>query len=355
MSRIDRSPADAPDDRHLDRLRDRYAAALRSDPLDAEAAMGFGWCLRQLDGPAAAGPWFARAARIDPCRQDAVAEALIAAHELVVAGRAAPESAPPPLPDVRPTVSVIVCSITPWKLAALRANLGERLSAVPWELIHIGDARSLAEGYRRGIAIATGELLILCHDDIAIIAPCFLPRLLDALTQADLVGVAGTTRFAGPTLTWAGAGHVHGWIAHGGGAEGITAGVYSLVHPRVAAVEALDGVFLAARRALFDRVSFDPQTFDGFHGYDLDFSHRCHRAGYRVVVHSDLWLCHLSAGRFDQRYMQYARRLCGKFPRLSIAEERPVTGAAIRVPDSGHAVAIFRWLADWCRPTDATP
>ena len=43
--------------------------------------------------------------------------------------------------------------------------------------------------------------------------------------------------------------------------------------PLVRNVQALDGLFMAARRSVIERVSFDPVTFDGFHGYDLDFSY----------------------------------------------------------------------------------
>ena len=39
-----------------------------------------------------------------------------------------------------------------------------------------------------------------------------------------------------------------------------------------AGLQGLDGMFFVAKRAVVESVPFDEDTFDGFHGYDLDFS-----------------------------------------------------------------------------------
>ena len=41
-------------------------------------------------------------------------------------------------------------------------------------------------------------------------------------------------------------------------------------------LQALDGMFFAARRDVLARCAFDEATFDGFHGYDIDFSFRAY-------------------------------------------------------------------------------
>ena len=85
--------------------------------------------------------------------------------------------------------SIITCSIDAGKYSRFETNIAAIFSDRA-ELIKIYDARSLAEGYPRGAALAKGELLIFCHDDIEILNPDF-PQLLEAdLQRFDLVGLA---------------------------------------------------------------------------------------------------------------------------------------------------------------------
>jgi hypothetical protein len=41
----------------------------------------------------------------------------------------------------------------------------------------------------------------------------------------------------------------------------------------------MDGVFLAMRREVALSIGWDFETFDGFHGYDVDFTLRAANAG----------------------------------------------------------------------------
>src|SRR6185503_5578792 len=54
--------------------------------------------------------------------------------------------------------------------------------------------------------------------------------------------------------------------------------------PLIHGMQALDGLFMAANREVLERVRFDEVTFDGFHGYDMDFSFSSHLAGFRLAV-----------------------------------------------------------------------
>jgi hypothetical protein len=40
------------------------------------------------------------------------------------------------------------------------------------------------------------------------------------------------------------------------------------------AIQGMDGLFFAARREVAEKVGFDEVTFDGWHGYDTDFTLR---------------------------------------------------------------------------------
>ena len=95
-------------------------------------------------------------------------------------------------------------------------------------------------------------------------------------------------------------------------------------------------------------------AFDGFHGYDLDFSFRAHLAGFRVGVATDLLFLHQSRGKFDAAWEHYGERLMEKhaehllvdspsrktdWPTLkwmTYTSTRALTGAAL----GGVAVAV---------------
>src|SRR5262245_66079790 len=80
----------------------------------------------------------------------------------------------------------------------------------------------------------------------------------------------------------------------------------------VPGIQALDGVFLAMRRDVPRAVAFDAETFDGFHLYDLDFSFRAHRAGYKLGVAPELTLIHASTGHFNRTWQVYGQRFPAK-------------------------------------------
>ncbi len=212
-----------------------------------------------------------------------------------------------------PDVSIVVCSIDARKFERVTANYRSLFAGRPVEIVGIHDARSLAEGYNRGIARSRGGRLVLSHDDIEILTPDFAARLERHLADHDLVGVAGTTRLV--SGKWADAGDPYVFtlmtspFEDGAGFATMMLGGGPLVVP---GIEALDGVFLALRREVATAVPFDAETFDGFHLYDLDFSFRAQRAGFRLAVCRDLVLIHASTGRYDAAWQEYRRRFEAK-------------------------------------------
>ena len=118
----------------------------------------------------------------------------------------------------------------------------------------------------------------------------------------------------------------------------------------IAGVQALDGLFLAARCELFERVAFDAQTFDGFHFYDIDFSLRAHRAGARLAVCQDLLVEHQSRGEFNDTWRRYAARFLEKFPELG-GTPASIVPFVFTAPAGDDAqarrvyAALMRWIA----------
>lgn len=252
-------------------------------------------------------------------------------------------------PSVR--FSVIICSIEAIKFARVSECYTHLLSCYPHEIIGIHDARSLAEAYNRGIARASGDIIIFSHDDILILDPAFAEKIAQRMEEYDLLGFVGTGKLI--TATWFGAGqpHLHGVIAHGKpGAPQLSLNVYGVHHwPVAGSIQAVDGFCMVTTRATAQSVGFDAQTFDGFHLYDLDFSYSAFLAGNRLGVCSDIPIIHESSGNFGQQHLKYAERFVlkhlehlGQTPPESIMGGSPGRGARFQ----NHNTLLAAWQPD---------
>jgi hypothetical protein len=283
--------------------------------------------------------------RADPQQPLAAQGLLECAARLVADGH----RAPPRHVGAQATgaISVVVCSIDPNRLARLRVDLERELADQDWELVAIHDARSLNDGYRRGLARSRGELVVLCHDDIGILTRQFATRLRERLANHDLIGVAGSDRLAGPKWFWSGPPHTASWVCQPHG-TGWLLGLLGPHAPVVEKAQALDGLFLAGRRDALLELGFDAETFDGFHFYDLDLSWRAHRAGLRCAVALDLLLWHASGGDFASSWQHYAQRFAEKFPELAaVSPPAPFRPGTLACTDAASIEPIYDWIGHW--------
>ena len=223
----------------------------------------------------------------------------------------------------RTKVSAIVCSIRPDYFVQIKAALETQFAAHSVEIIGIHDATSLAEGYNRGAAKASGDILIFCHDDIDFVQADFGTRVLHHLQTSDVIGVAGTSRLTGSAFMDSGYPNCCGQIIHARQdwrkPDSIlfyfVPGIQGLV---VEGIQALDGVFIATHRRVWEAIKYDEAEFDGFHLYDVDFTYRAYLAGLRLMVPMDLLLVHFSDGTYSPTWQRYANRFLAKFPTLDV-------------------------------------
>jgi GT2 family glycosyltransferase len=208
-------------------------------------------------------------------------------------------------------ISVIVCSVDDAKLAAVRESYARAFGDAAYEIVAIRDARSLCEGYNRGLRLSNGDPCVFSHDDVDVLAGDLGARLRRHLARYDVVGVAGTTRLAG--MGWANSGirHARGMVTHVIDGDYVTR-LFGAAEPVAESIAALDGVFIAVRRDVALRIGFDERTFDGWHGYDTDFTFRCQLARYRIAVALDLPLVHYSNANVDRQWLEYDARFAAK-------------------------------------------
>jgi len=211
-----------------------------------------------------------------------------------------------------PSFSVIVCSISADKFARVSENYRRLLSGVSHEIIGIHDARSLCEGYNRGVRQSRGDILVFSHDDIEIVSPDFAARLAHTLAMSDLVGVAGTTKLSAGKWVNSGWPHTHGQVCHRDPGGTLKHTLYGPGFGSVGGIQAMDGLLFAGWRKTFEDVGFDEEAFDGWHFYDLDFTFRAWLAGLRLRISYELMVVHDSEGSYDASWNRYEQRFLKK-------------------------------------------
>jgi hypothetical protein len=326
-----------------------YRRAVALFPGQAAARYNLGLALRDARQWREAALAFRDAARLDPADHEAMQNA-VTTLALAIAAEPRPIfAATPPRPAGTAPVSIVVCSVREAYLAAMRESFTAALGARAHEFVVIRDARSLCEGYQRGLEAARHGTIVFAHDDVELLSPRPFEALDAALAAHDVVGLVGSRVVSGPAVTWAGHPHIHGALAYPDG-DGCRVAVYSLEAGLLGGMRALDGFLFAARREAALSVGFDAATFDGFHFYDLDFTYRAHRAGLRVALTTEIAALHASAGSYDAHWREQARRFSRKFS-LPESPQGPHHWYGARMATREHAVRFFdEWRALCAEP-----
>ncbi len=219
-------------------------------------------------------------------------------------------------------ISVIICSVNPQLLAAVKQNIAETIG-VAFEVIAIdnrGSSAGICEVYNRGAAQSSFDLLCFMHEDIFLQTQNWGSVVVDLLkteTGIGLVGVAGSYY---KTLSPSGWGNATSYtdcmnIVQGFKNKGPEEHVLQYKNPfnqKYTEVAAVDGVWLCTTKTIAQQMKFDQQTFAGFHCYDLDFSLRLGKQ-YKVVVTYDVLLTHLSEGSYTRTWMMETIKLHQKW------------------------------------------
>lgn len=247
-------------------------------------------------------------------------------------------------------ISIIICSITPEKFSNITRNYTGLMGDEPFEIIGIHDAKSLCEGYNRGIKKSVGDILIFSHDDIEILSSDFVARLKNHLMHFDVVGLAGTDKVVDGWWTHAGVPYLYGQVANPYKAEYVVNffDYGKTAHQKKVTadgIKMLDGLFFATKRAVVERVLFDEKNFDGFHCYDTDFTYSAFLAGFSLTACNDIAVIHDSNGSFDKFFQKYNQRFIDKHAATIDAPEplagRPPIHAWDNYPDKASVLRSF--------------
>jgi len=235
----------------------------------------------------------------------------------------------------KPTIDVVVCSRSEEQAKIHRRNVLKTASTlVAYHRMENsknqfgGICRAYSAGFQQGEA----DIVVFVHEDVFFLQSGWGERLWELFEQnpqMGILGVAGSSRLQADNPLWVRAGRpwIHGqvvhWLNHG---EKIFQTEYSAAgEVGIQRVAVVDGLFMAVRRSSMQGLDFDSATFGGYHFYDLDLCMQMHVAGrHQVFVTSELPVCHLSGGGFDQSWKESAVQFLRKWgANLPVCLEHP--------------------------------
>lgn len=224
----------------------------------------------------------------------------------------------------KPTIDVVVCSKDAEQARIHRRNV-LKTALVPLVYHRVENSENqfggICRAYSAGFNQGEADIVVFVHEDVFFLQPGWgkqVLQLFDENPQMGLLGVAGSSRLQADNPLWVRAGRpwIHGRVMHWlNNGERIFSTEYSGTAENVVQrVAVVDGLFMAVRRSSMQGLGFDASTFGGYHFYDLDLCMQMHVAGlYQICVSSELSVCHMSGGGFDQSWKESAVQFLRKW------------------------------------------
>ncbi|MDD5672588.1 MAG: glycosyltransferase [Chitinivibrionales bacterium] len=216
-------------------------------------------------------------------------------------------------------ISVIVCSRKEPSWDIHKRNVARTIGA-DFEYVRIDNSQNkfgICAAYNLGVAQSRGDILVFVHEDCVFLENgwgAVLAQKFAADDRIGMVGVAGTQYLFEDVPAWVKAGmpFVKGRVLHDIDAgQKFVMTVFSWEEGDFEVV-ALDGLFFAVRRSLFEQVRFDDVNFNRFHFYDLDICMQVRRT-HKIIVTTDIIVKHFSGGQFNNDWQAGVERFKAKY------------------------------------------
>ncbi len=207
-------------------------------------------------------------------------------------------------------ISIIICSRQHQQVTRLVKNIEETIGVAHEILITDNsiNGNGICKVYNAAAAKAKFGLFCFVHEDVVFATSNWGQNIAHHLSNmtTGLVGIAGGDTKSLVPSSWyisARSNHIHVFQHYQHKAAKpsyIRIGISDQSHAINVAV--LDGVFLCTRKDVFLHFRFDEINFQGFHGYDIDYSLQVSSA-YKIKVVPDILIHHYSEGRPGKDWM----------------------------------------------------
>ena len=191
-------------------------------------------------------------------------------------------------------ISIIICSRKTDTPDELKQNIAETIGC-EYELVVFDNSAnnySIFQAYNEGVRRAKGNLLCFMHEDVLFRTKDW-GRIVESHfasnEQIGLVGFAGTHFLPDTPMYWYSSPFISQRNLNND--QGVVEEHFHedwFGETNIVEVVAVDGFCFFAKKNLFDRISFDEETYKGFHLYDMDTCMQVIQSGYKVCVCRDV-------------------------------------------------------------------
>lgn len=206
-------------------------------------------------------------------------------------------------------LSIIICSQKP----ALSADFAENIEAsaqCKYEIVYIyneDNKYSIFEAYNIGVQKSKYEILCFMHDDILFRSKGWGEKAIEHFSDSSTgaIAIAGCKYLPPVPAAWFSLQEEYmNIIQHYSLGD---QGWHVIKNPQKEArspIVAFDGVWFCIRKSLFKTISFDAETFKGFHAYDMDIAMQVHQAGKNMYAVYDILIEHFSCGSLSDKWLE---------------------------------------------------
>ena len=232
--------------------------------------------------------------------------------------------------------SIIITSVNQTFLKQVKENI-EKTIGSEYELVEIDNREnkySIFQAYNLGVSKAKGDILCFAHEDILFHTNNWGKKVENHFYKNEnlgMIGVVGGDYYPKmPAPWWSNEEintHYVNLIQHWRGnvperkyrermSDNKTREYNNPNNANAEDVIAVDGLWFCIRRDLFQSISFDDNTYDGFHFYDADLSMQVYQAGYKTQVVFDILIEHFSPGTLSKGWFISAQVFSKKWSKL---------------------------------------
>lgn len=223
-------------------------------------------------------------------------------------------------------ISIIISSYQAHYFSALEKNIAETIG-IPYEIIKIENPgiMGICEAYNKGAEKSRFEHLLFLHEDVRFDNLNWGNILMGKYFQLPNVGILGLAgdkvKFHLPYGFSSGlinSGYM--FVKHKEGAK------HFLIPENPLKVKPMDGVFLAMKKNVWQRLKFD-ESLNGYHFYDLDITLRSSEHYQNYLVH-DIDFLHFSTGNFGTEWVnaciKFNKRIYSSYDHVAPKQKRDI-------------------------------
>ncbi len=206
-------------------------------------------------------------------------------------------------------VSLIICSRTSGISNELATNIAETIGC-EYELVVINNSNnsySIFSAYNEGVKRSKGDVLCFMHDDIifrtknwgTIVNQCI------ANENIGILGVIGSYVVLKDYGYWDKMiPYVTGKVPYGEKGELVNDCNVYFDENYSDEVATIDGLWFCAQRSLFDTISFDTNTYTGFHFYEMDICMQAIKAGKKNHIIRNVEIVHHCHPQYNLQFCE---------------------------------------------------